>query len=88
MLEYVFSKISELLANDKMIKAIVANVNKERTNKINPAKKEVEKIDKELEKLDKKKKKIFEAYEDELITKDEFLARKEELNSRVKTFEE
>lgn len=86
--EYVFSKISELLTNEKMIKAIVANVNKERVNKINPAKKEVEKIDKELEKLDKKKKKIFEAYEDELITKDEFLIRKDELNNRVKTLEE
>lgn len=86
--EYVFSKISELLTNEKMIKAIVANVNKERANKINPAKKEVEKIDKELEKLDKKKKKIFEAYEDEIITKEEFLTRKEELNNRVKSLEE
>ncbi len=86
--EYVFSKISELLTNEKMIKAIVTNVNKERTNKINPAKKEVEKIDKELEKLDKKKKKIFEAYEDDMITKDEFLTRKEELNNRVKELEE
>ena len=86
--EYVFSKISELLTNEKMIKAIVANVNKERANKISPAKKDVERIDKELEKLDKKKKKIFEAYEDEIITKDEFLTRKEELNNRVKVLEE
>ncbi|WP_243431705.1 hypothetical protein [Clostridium botulinum] len=49
--EYVFSKISELLTNEK--------------------------IDKELEKLDKKKKKIFELYEDESITKDDFLPRNE-----------
>lgn len=86
--EYVFSKISELLTNEKMIKAIVGNVNKERANKINPAKNEVEKIDKELEKLDKKKKNIFEAYEDEIITKEEFLTRKDELNNRIKTLEE
>lgn len=85
---YVFSKISELLSNDKMIKAIVANVNKERVKKINPAKKEIEKIDKELEKLDKKKKMIFELYEDETITKEEFITRKEELNGRVKELEE
>lgn len=71
-----------------MIKAIVANVNRERANKINPAKKQLEKIDKELEKLNKRKKKIFEAYEDEIITKDEFLARKEELNDRVREIEE
>lgn len=86
--DHVFSKISELLSNDKMIKAIVANVNKERVKKINPAKKEIEKIDKELEKLDKKKKKIFELYEDETITKEEFITRKEELNNRVKELEE
>ena len=28
--EYVFSKISELLSNEKMVKAIVNNINKER----------------------------------------------------------
>lgn len=86
--EYVFSKISELLTNEKMIKAIVANVNSERASKVNPAKNEVEKIDKELEKLDKKKKKIFELYEDDSITKEEFLIRKEELNNMVKFLEE
>ena len=71
-----------------MIKAIVANVNRERTKKINPAKKELEKVDKKLEKLDKKRKKIFETYEDEIITRDKFLTRKEELNNRVKILEE
>lgn len=86
--EYVFSKISELLTNEKMIKAIVANVNSERASKINPAKNKVEKIDKELEKLDKKKKRIFELYEEESITKEEFLTRKGELNNRVKSLEE
>ncbi|WP_243129261.1 zinc ribbon domain-containing protein [Hathewaya massiliensis] len=85
--KYVFGKISELFSNEKMINAIVNNVNRERTKKINPVKKELEKIDNELEKLDKKKKKIFEAYEDEIITRDEFLTRKEELNSKVKALE-
>jgi site-specific DNA recombinase len=86
--EFVFNRLSELLTNEKMIKSIVININKERSSKINPAKREIEKIDKELEKLDKKKKKIFEAYEDELITKDEFLERREELNNRAKKLEE
>ncbi|WP_283591981.1 hypothetical protein [Clostridium butanoliproducens] len=49
--------------------------------------KEPESIDKDLEKLDEKKK-IFEVYEDKIITKDEFLTRKEELNNRVKVLEE
>lgn len=85
--EYVFSKISELLSNEKMIKAIVNNVNKERVRKVTPTKKDLLKIDNELEKLDKKRAKLFEVYEDEIITKDEFKVRKDELMQRVRTLE-
>lgn len=86
--EYVFSKLSELLYNEKMVRTIVNNVNKERVRKVNPAKKNLLKIDNELEKLDKKRAKLFEAYEDEIITKEEFKVRKEELMKRVKDLEE
>ncbi len=86
--DYVFNKISELLANEKMVKAIVKNVNKERYNKINPAKKELERIDKELEKIDKKKNKLFEGYEEDLISKEEFKERKEELNKIAQVLQE
>ena len=81
--EYVFEKLSELLSNDKMIKAIVTNINKQRKTKVAPAKKEIQRIDKELKKLDKKKGKIFEVYEDEIISKEEFFNRKEELNEKI-----
>ncbi|MBS5099383.1 recombinase family protein, partial [Veillonella sp.] len=86
--EYVFTKISELLSNEKMVKSIVNNINKERHNKIKPAKKELERIDKELEKIDRKKTKLFEAYEEELISKEEFKERKDELNKRAKSLQE
>ena len=86
--EYVFNKLSELLSNEKMVETIVRNVNKERHNKINPAKKELERIDKELEKIDRKKIKLFEAYEEELISKEEFKERKDELNKRAKSLQE
>ncbi len=86
--EYVFNKLSELLSNEKMVETIVRNVNKERHNKINPAKKELERIDKELEKIDRKKTKLFEAYEEELISKEEFKERKDELNKRAKSLQE
>nr|WP_291651796.1 zinc ribbon domain-containing protein [Clostridium sp.] len=59
--KYVFSKLSELLSNEKMVKIIVNNVNKEKVRKVNPAKKDLSKIDNELEKLDKKRAKLFEA---------------------------
>ena len=86
--EYVFNKISELLSNEKMVKSIVKNINKERHNKINPAKIELERIDKELKKIDRKKTKLFEAYEEEVISKEEFKERKDELNKRAKSLQE
>lgn len=86
--EYVFDKLSELLTNESIVKNIVSNVNKERRRKVNPTKDELGRIDKELEKLDRKRGKLFEAYEDEIITKEEFQLRKEELTERVKKLEE
>ena len=86
--EYVFNKISELLSNEKMVESIVNNINRERQKKINPAKKELERIDKELEKIDRKKTKLFEAYEEDLISKEEFKERKDELNKRAKSLQE
>lgn len=41
--EYVFSKISGVLSNEKMIKLIVSNVNNERKGRVNPAKMKIEK---------------------------------------------
>ena len=86
--EYVFNKLSELFTNEKMVKTVVSNVNKERVQRINPAKKELEKLEKELEKIEKKKNKIFEAYEDDILTKEEFQDRKKELNERAKKIQE
>lgn len=86
--EYVFNKLSELLSNEKMVETIVNNINKERHKKINPAKKDLERIDKELEKIDKKKTKLFEGYEEDLISKEEFKERKDELNKRAKSLQE
>lgn len=86
--EYVFNKLSELLSNEKVVKTIVNNVNNERIRKVNRAKKNLSKIDNELERLDKKRAKVFEAYEDEIITKEEFKVRKDELMQKVKDLEE
>lgn len=71
-----------------MIKSIVRNINKERIKRVDPSKSELERIDKELENIDKKKRKIFEAYEDDIITREEFLTRKDELNQRAKVLQE
>ncbi|MDM0488985.1 recombinase family protein [Clostridium perfringens] len=86
--EYVFKKIEELVSNEAMIKAVVKNINKERKDKVKPAKRLLCDIDKELEKLDKRKRKIFEAYEDDILTKEEFQTRKNELNEKIRILEE
>lgn len=86
--EYVFKKIEELVSNEAMIKAVVKNINKERKDKMKPAKRLLGDIDKELEKLDKRKRKIFEAYEDDILTKEEFQTRKDELNEKIRILEE
>ena len=86
--EYVFNKLSSVLSNDEMIKSIVRNINKERIKRVDPSKSELERIDKEQENIDKKKRKIFEAYEDDIITREEFLTRKDELNQRAKVLQE
>ena len=86
--EYVFNKLSSVVSNDDMIRAITNNINKERVKRVDPSKSELERIDKELENIDKKKRKIFEAYEDDIITREEFLTRKDELNQRAKVLQE
>ena len=40
----MFDKISGLLPNEKMVKAIVSNVNNDRVRKVNPTKKELGKM--------------------------------------------
>ncbi|WWU64750.1 recombinase family protein [Clostridium baratii] len=86
--EYVFGKISELLSNEKMIKAIVNNINKTRRNNIEPSKERLEKIDKEIQKLKNKKHKLLEAYEDDILSKKEFQDRKQELDNIIDGLEE
>ena len=80
--DYVLGKLSELLDNDKLIKDIVANINTTRKAMVDPSKDELEKILKELEKLEAKKKKVFEAYEEEIITKKDFSGRMAEITYR------
>ena len=86
--DYVFGKLSELLNNDKLIKDIVVNINSTRKAMVDPSKDELEKILKELEKLEAKKKKVFEAYEDDIITKKDFSDRMAEITSREEMLQE
>lgn len=86
--DYVFGKLSELLSNDKLIKDIVKNINTDRKNKVDPSKGELQKLTKELDKISAKKDKLFEAFEEDIITKEEFKERVAELQSRERLLQE
>ncbi|MFR1905810.1 MAG: recombinase zinc beta ribbon domain-containing protein [Clostridium neonatale] len=86
--EYVFGKLSELLSNDKLVKDIVSNINSTRKAMVDPSKDELEKITKELDKIESKKKKLFEAYEEEIISKEDFKVRVAELKERERVLQE
>lgn len=85
--DYVFGKLSELLNNDKLIKDIVTNINSTRKAMVEPSKEELERVLKELEKIEAKKKKVFEAYEEEIISKSDFSDRMAEIKNREKTLQ-
>ncbi|MGG7175533.1 recombinase family protein [Clostridium neonatale] len=86
--DYVFGKLSELLSNDKLVKDIVKNINTDRKNKVDPSKDELQKLTKELDKISAKKDKLFEAFEEDIITKEEFKERVAELQSRERLLQE
>ena len=86
--DYVFDKLSELLSNDKLVRDIVKNINTDRKNKVDPSKDELQKLTKELDKISAKKGKLFEAFEEDIITKEEFKERVAELQSRERVLQE
>ena len=83
--EYVFSRITELISSEKMVKSIVTKLNMDRNDKINPAKKILEQLSKDLQQLEKRKSKLFDAYEDDIISQEDFRKRNDELNERINT---
>jgi site-specific DNA recombinase len=66
-----------------MVKCIVDRINHERNNKTDPAKKALEIITKDLMQLEKKKAKLFDAYENDVISMEDFRNRNDELNEKL-----
>ena len=81
--DYVFSRITELISSEKMVKSIVDRINYDRNNRVDPAKKSLENLVKELALLEKRKTKLFDAYEDDIISTEDFRGRNDELNERL-----
>ncbi|MGL4656064.1 MAG: recombinase family protein [Sarcina sp.] len=81
--QYVYAKISALLSSDKLLNKIVKELNKDRKTASTPIIKELQTIAKELEKLNKKKKKVFELLEDDIIDREDFRMRNQEIKEAV-----
>ena len=85
---YVFGKLGKLLSSEKIIKEVVEKINRDRCNSVNPSKKELDKELKELKKLEDKKKKLFDLYEEDIISKEDFTERLNNLKYTLKALEE
>ena len=75
--EVVFNKLGELMNDPKLIKCVVDSVNHGIKHKVNPAKKQMAKLEKDLTNLVAKKQKAIEVYEDGIISKSELATRLE-----------
>lgn len=91
--EVVFNKLGELMNAPKLIKRVVDNVNHGIKYKVNPAKKQMAKLEKDLANLVAKKQKAIEVYEDGIISKSELATRlekfrqdEEELKSEIQNY--
>lgn len=76
--KYVFDRLNSVLQSEKLLRAIVDKLNKQRASKVTPAKDELERIEKKYIDIDNKKNKYFKLYEDDIIDK-------ETLSSRLQT---
>lgn len=84
----VYQKLEEILTNDTFFYEVVNRVNREHEIIKANAKKEKMIQTKETEKIQNRQTKNFESYEDGLISKEEFLERKAELNKQLEQIKE
>lgn len=91
--EVVFNKLGKLMNDPKLIKCVVDNVNHGIKHKVNPAKKQMAKLEKDLANLVAKKQKAIEVYEDGIISKSELATRlekfrqdEEQLKSEIQNY--
>jgi site-specific DNA recombinase len=81
--EYVFSKLSKVICNDKVLKDIVTSLNKKRKNTIKPLQEELRYVGKRIEEFSTKREKYFKLYEDDVLDKYMLVTRLNELQSEV-----
>lgn len=81
--EYVFSRIKEVLTNDKVLKDIVNKMNKDSHEKVAPLQENREQIDKKIKETREKKNRAFELYEEGIVDKDTLSSRIELIDNQI-----
>lgn len=84
----VYQKLEQILTNDIFFHEVISRVNREHEIIKANAKKEKMIQAKEREKIQNRQTKNFESYEDGIISKEEFLERKAELNKQLEQIKE
>lgn len=83
----VFSKLEELLTDDHFLEQLVGKTNETAKQMQEGAEKQIKAIEKEMEKLAQRRKKIFEAYENDVLTSEEFIERKNLVNAEMEVLQ-
>jgi site-specific DNA recombinase len=81
--EHVLSRIKEVVFNEKILKDIVKNLNRERTDIIKPLEKEQEQLTKILKDLENRKNRVFELYEDGTLDKETLMQRMKNITAEI-----
>ncbi|KAA2396099.1 recombinase family protein [Bacillus cereus] len=80
---YVIDKLSTLLKSDKLIKELVNSINSKQNSLFAPIQKEHNRYASELEKLKAKLDKTWEAYMDEMISKNVYFEKSQAIEERM-----
>ena len=81
--EAVFSKLEELMTDQEFLKEVVGATNRVSRQHQETALKQLKSIEEEVKQLEQRRSKIFEAYECSILTSDEFIERKKQINQEL-----
>ena len=81
----VYRELEKVFSNENIIRRVVDKANEQNNKKIKVAEKGIEKYTSDLSVLESRREKVFEAYEDNIITSEEFLSRKKALDTEFET---
>lgn len=79
----VYKELEKIFSNEKFLQGVIKKVNAESAKQHETVHKNIEKCEKEYQQLKLRKDKIFKAYEENLITSEELIERKNAINIEI-----